>query len=194
MTDFSKRSEMEEYFKNHIKTLEGIKIRGVFSIYPSNYDYTQVGHRCYSSESGVCIMFENKMCFVISYGFINRMKVEFRELTEKEWIVYSNVYDQEKSIDFFNSIDDVYDGKGQSIVSREICSLEYGELTRVEADVVKGKYNTWEEELEATEETFCEVRFVMSNKKSFSICPDSPVVDGCVLVWSNDSNEVIISN
>ena len=42
-----------------------------------------------------------------------------------------------------------------------------------------------------TKETFDEIKFTMSNGKSFVICADDAEVDGYALVWSEDTDETI---
>ena len=44
---------------------------------------------------------------------------------------------------------------------------------------------------EFEKETFDEIKFTMSNGKSFVICADDAEVDGYALVWSEDTDETI---
>ena len=60
---------------------------------------------------------------------------------------------------------------------------------------VTNDYSKWLEDgidfVASTDETFDEIKFTMSNGKSFIICADDAEVDGYTLFWSENTDEAI---
>ena len=71
-----------------------------------------------------------------------------------------------------------------------------GSIEKVTLRSVIGEYTTWVDNdfdfFEATEETFDEIEFTMSNGKSFIICADEAESDGYVLIRSESTIETLI--
>lgn len=192
MFDLSKKSQTTEYFNSIIPKLKGIKIKSIFFLSPPFW-HNHENFRTYFYDTDVYILFENDYCLVIDYPFINELKVEFRKMTSQEKYDYERTYIK----DIFNTVNHIHSNTYSNKICRvESCELEYGSIEKVTIRSVIGEYTTCVNNdfdfFEATEETFDEIEFTMSNGKSFIICADDAEADGYVLIWSKDTNETII--
>ncbi len=189
MTDFSKKSEAMKYFDSILENLKQLKITAISTFCPMSWNH-QSGYRIYSTDTNVYILFENESCLVIAYPFIDALDVEFRKITSLEKNHYKL---QEK--DCFNTIDDISDLYTGKVYQMENCNLEYGSITSVSFRPVTKKYSKWIDGdtafVSPTAETYDEIKFSMSNGKSFVICPDDAEADGYTLFWSEDAIESI---
>lgn len=187
MYDFSKATDTRNYFNDILKKLNGVKVIGVFS--PAFYI---LHHKTfiYMQDEPVYIMLDNGKCLVIDYMDVDRLRVEYREMTEKE----RDRYDSTTENDCFNRETKIYDYHTNKVVDIQKSSLNYSCLTRVELTPITKPYSTWidghiVEDIEPTADTFNDIKFVMDNGKSFCICADDPIVDGYSLLWSEDADE-----
>ena len=193
MVEFSKASEAKKFFDDLLIKVDGMQIKSICSFCPSFNSHA--GYRIYSDCSPIYIEFENGQYLIIEYPFIDSLRVEFRMLDAKE--IADN---QDPAIkDYFNCSVDIYNsryGEVGDINRTEVISLEYDALERVEIFPVKNKYYKWInkniEHVMPTNETFREIKFIMTNGNSFSICGDSAWADGYILAWSTDAKESII--
>ena len=191
MTDFSKKSETIKYFNSIMQDLQQSKIKAIFSIAPMSWNHHR-GYRTYSTDTEVYILLENEFCLVIDYRFIDALDIQFRKLTSLEEDAYCKLREK----DFFNTVNDIHDFRTNKIYRTETCNLEYSSIADVSLRSVTNDYSKWLEDgidfVAPTDETFDEIKFTMSNGKSFIICADDAEVDGYVMVWSTDAEESTI--
>ena len=190
MTDFSKKSQTIKYFDSIIDDLRQSKIKAVFSIAPMSWNHHR-GYRTYSTDTEVYILLENEFCLVIDYRFIDALDLQFRKLTSLEEDEYCKLREK----DFFNTVNDIHDYRTNRVYQIETCNLEYGSIVDVSLRSVANDYSKWLEDgidfVSPTDETFDEIKFTMSNGKSFVICADDAEVDGYTLFWSENTDETI---
>ena len=190
MTDFSKKSETIKYFNSIMQDLQQSKIKAIFSIAPVFWNHHR-GYRTYSTDTEVYILLENEFCLVIDYRFIDALDIQFRKLTSLEEDAYCKLREK----DFFNTVNDIHDFRTNKIYRTETCNLEYSSIADVSLRSVMNDYNKWLEDgidfVAPTDETFDEIKFTMSNGKSFIICADDAEVDGYTLFWSENTDEAI---
>ncbi len=190
MTDFSKKSETIKYFNSIMQDLQQSKIKAIFSIAPMSWDHYR-GYRTYSTDTEVYILLENEFCLVIDYRFIDALDIQFRKLTSLEEDAYCKLREK----DFFNTVNDIHDFRTNKIYRTETCNLEYSSIVDVSFRSVTNDYSKWLEDgidfVAPTDETFDEIKFIMSNGKSFIICADDAEVDGYTLFWSENTDEAI---
>ena len=190
MTDFSKKSETIKYFNSIMQDLQQSKIKAFFSIAPMSWSHHR-GYRTYSTDTEVYILLENEFCLVIDYRFIDALDIQFRKLTSLEEDAYCKLREK----DFFNTVNDIHDFRTNKIYRTETCNLEYSSITDVSLRSVTNDYSKWLEDgidfVAPTDETFDEIKFTMSNGKSFIICADDAEVDGYTLFWSENTDEAI---
>ena len=191
MTDFSKKSETIKYFNSIMQDLQQSKIKAIFSIAPMSWNHHR-GYRTYSTDTEVYILLENEFCLVIDYRFIDALDIQFRKLTSLEEDAYCKLREK----DFFNTVNDIHDFRTNKIYRTETCNLEYSSIADVSLRSVTNDYSKWLEDgidfVAPTDETFDEIKFTMSNGKSFIICADDAEVDGYTLFWSENTDEAII--
>ena len=190
MTDFSKKSETIKYFNSIMQDLQQSKIKAIFSIAPMSWNHHR-GYRTYSTDTEVYILLENEFCLVIDYRFIDALDIQFRKLTSLEEDAYCKLREK----DFFNTVNDIHDFRTNKIYRTETCNLEYSSIADVSLRSVTNDYSKWLEDgidfVAPTDETFDEIKFTMSNGKSFIICADDAEVDGYTLLWSENTDEAI---
>ena len=190
MTDFYKKSETIKYFNSIMQDLQQSKIKAIFSIAPMSWNHHR-GYRTYSTDTEVYILLENEFCLVIDYRFIDALDIQFRKLTSLEEDAYCKLREK----DFFNTVNDIHDFRTNKIYRTETCNLEYSSIADVSLRSVTNDYSKWLEDgidfVAPTDETFDEIKFTMSNGKSFIICADDAEVDGYTLFWSENTDEVI---
>ena len=190
MTDFSKKSETIKYFNSIMQDLQQSKIKAIFSIAPMSWNHHR-GYRTYSTDTEVYILLENEFCLVIDYRFIDALDIQFRKLTSLEEDAYCKLREK----DFFNTVNDIHDFRTNKIYRTETCNLEYSSIADVSLRSVTNEYSKWLEDgidfVAPTDETFDEIKFTMSNGKSFIICADDAEVDGYTLFWSENTDEAI---
>ena len=190
MTDFSKKSETIKYFNSIMQDLQQSKIKAIFSIAPMSWNHHR-GYRTYSTDTEVYILLENEFCLVIDYRFIDALDIQFRKLTSLEEEAYCKLREK----DFFNTVNDIHDFRTNKIYRTETCNLEYSSIADVSLRSVTNDYSKWLEDgidfVAPTDETFDEIKFTMSNGKSFIICADDAEVDGYTLFWSENTDEAI---
>ncbi len=183
MCDFSKASETEKYFKNVINVLEDSKIIYIFSNAPFWFIDK---HITYMQDEPLYIAFDNGRCLVIEYYEINKLTVEYREMTEYE----CNILEKSDIKDLFNRTTKIYYGHNSEHI--ETSELSYDKLEKIELKSVTEEYSAWingrmKDGIKPTKETFNEIKFIMKNGKSFSICADDAESDGYSLIWSDDA-------
>lgn len=187
----SKKSEATAYFDSILSELQKIRIKAVFTL-ASPFWSNKRGHRSYMDDTEIYVQLENDFCLVISYRFIDFLEVEYRKLTESEFYKYQELMIK----DCFNTVNDIQNSRTGKIYETQICELEYGRIEEISLRSVTRDYLKWIDGdldfVEPTEETFDEIKFTMSNGKSFVICADEAVTDGYVMFWSEDSTETII--
>ena len=190
MTDFYKKSETIKYFNSIMQDLQQSKIKAIFSIAPMSWNHHR-GYRTYSTDTEVYILLENEFCLVIDYRFIDALDIQFRKLTSLEEDAYCKLREK----DFFNTVNDIHDFRTNKIYRTETCNLEYSSIADVSLRSVTNEYSKWLEDgidfVAPTDETFDEIKFTMSNGKSFIICADDAEVDGYTLFWSENTDEAI---
>lgn len=191
--DFSDRMEAEKYFCGVVEQMRGVKVKAVFSCCPSFGDYD--GIRQYIEDNEIYILFENDICLVISYRFIDALRVEMRALSDDEraW------YEEAVIKDYFNDETKIYrmlpDGGAELEKTCKI-SLDYDCVENIELKRKSLPYLKWDgpssiAEVEPKLSTFECITFVMKNGNTFAICPQPADTDGYTDVWSADAVEVV---
>lgn len=196
MTDFSKKSETKKYFDSILNDLKQSKIKSIFSLSSPHFGHSRKT-RTYSTDTEIYVLLENNYCLIIDYRFIDELEVQFRELTSEEKEQYCTRCEQGSiDEDFFNTVTNSAHLPFVSIDEKTAFNLDYGHIIDISLSPVKNEYSKWfKEGLDyafPTEETFDEIKFTMSNGKSFVICADDAEVDGYTLFWSEDAIESII--
>ena len=87
LVDFSKKSETLEYWNRLLPVLKNKKIKSIFTLYAPMWNYHD-GYRTYNADTEVYILFEDDMCLVINYLFIDELNVEYRPLLKDERDAY----------------------------------------------------------------------------------------------------------
>ena len=191
MTDFSKKSQTIAYFDSIIGDLRQSKVKAIFTIASMSWNH-YCGYRTYSTDTELYILMENECCLVIDYRFVDALDIQYRKLTSFE----KEAYQKQREKDFFNTVNDIHDYDTNKVCRIETCNLEYGSIVDISLRSVTKDYSKWLENgidfVSPTEETFDEIRFTMSNGKSFVVCADNAEVDGYTLFWSENTDETII--
>ena len=86
----SKKSEASIFLEEMLKKLKNVKIKSIFAL-TSPFWNTHKGYRSYDSDTEVYILFENDMCMIIEYYFIDSLEIELRLMTSEEKEKYSKV-------------------------------------------------------------------------------------------------------
>ena len=191
--DFSNGFEVQKYFDGVLKSMQGVKIISVFACYPSFSNCN--GLRVYNEDTEIYILFENDICLVIDYRFVDALEVALRPLSDEEKLWYQNATMK----DFFNDSTNIYTLASDNQTTLDRCqriSLEYGSLKSIVLEYVTRPYSKWVagslvDEVAPKETTSDKITFSMENGKSFVICPDDAMVDGYTLVWSADAKETV---
>lgn len=184
MYDFSKLNDTKKYFDKLITDLGESKITGVYSELPFCFKRKTF---IYMQDTPVYIIFDNGKCLVIEYYEINKLRIEYRSMTKAELAL------REKSTtkDLFNRTTSVYN-QISATNHTETSGLPYEKLTGVELKRVTEKYSSWingnlTDGIQPTEETFNEIKFIMKNGKSFTVCAADAEDDGYSLILSEDA-------
>lgn len=186
MCDFSKASETEKYFEKILNKIGDSKITCIYSRLST---WSNNGYFTYMQDNPLYIIFDNGNCLVIEYYEINKLFVEYRKMTQDEL----GAYDKSDKKDLFNRTTNIHDYRSGKIIRIEKSELSYEGLERIELKHVTEEYSAWiegdiEDGIKPTEETFNEIKFVMKNGKSFTVCADDAESDGYSLIWSEDAD------
>lgn len=188
----SKKSKATEYFNSILCSIKKSKIKAIFSLASPSWNFYNRDFRTYSTDQEVYILLENDWCLVINYRFIDYLEVEFRRLTETEIKEYEKLLMK----DCFNTTNNLYDFHLEQIYETQTCNLKYDSIESIYLRTVTEEYSKWIDGnicfVSPTEETFDEIRFTMTNGKSFTICADDAETDGYIMFWSEDTKEEII--
>ena len=161
MIDFSKKSHTEKYFSSLKREFITSKIKSVFSFSSPMWN-NNCGFRRYSDNTEIYVLFENEMCLIIDYRFVDFLNVEYRKLAQEEKDLYEGLMIK----DFFNTRNDIYSHREKRIYQVQICELEYGYIENVCLRSVTDAYSKWIDDdldyVEPTEETFDEIKIIMS--------------------------------
>lgn len=192
--NLSRMSEAKVYFNSLIENRKGVKIKSVFSANPSFFNSD--GVRIYRDEAEVYIIFEDDQCLIMDYRFIDALCVDFRSIDEEK-----KLFNQQIIKDYFNSSIDIHtwvkNEDGETVVGgvdrTETIALGYDTLVAIELRAVKEEYSKWIDGslgfASPTEETFDQIKFVMSNGNTFTICAADAEEDGYALTWSEDAKQ-----
>ncbi len=182
-----KKSEAQKYFDSIIDNLKTVKIKSVFSLCSASWSSNRGNFRTYDSDDSIFILFENDMCLIIYYRFIDCLEAEFRKLTVEELNRYNDLLIK----DYFNGSQDIYDFKMNKITGTETIKLNYSYIERITIKSVTEEYEkrigNGLDFVSPTPETFSEITFIMANKKSFTICAGDAMTDGYMLLWAEDA-------
>ena len=178
--------KIQNFSDEVLNELQGVKVESVFSCRPSFSHRNKI--REYSIDTELYILFENGKCLVIEYPFIDALSVEFRSLSSEEMnLIENSIVD-----DFFNDTTEIYNNNKE--LKRVInISLEYDCIKKIKLEYVAKPYEKWVgsdiELVNPNPTTFEKITFVMKNKKTFVVCPESAETDGYTLVCSKDAIE-----
>lgn len=185
MFDFSKMSQVREFFRSVRAELARSKIKSIFFFETPGWSGYK-DHRRYMQDGDMYVLMENGQCLIIGYRGIDCLDVCLRPLTPAE----AQEYAAQEHKDWFNIVNPICGSRRFELLYTETCSLEYGCITDVALQPVTHNYEKWlgkSMTLTApTAETFDEVRFYMDNGKSFAIYPEAY---GYIFVWSEDTEE-----
>lgn len=191
--DFANGIEVQKYFDEVIRLMNGVKISSVFSLGPS-FSISD-GVRQYMEDTEIYILFENGKCLVIDYPFIDALSADIRSISAEEYTQHQNLSIK----DFFNdrTVVHVLTEDDQAIPEKTCkISLEYDSLVGVDLEFVTKSYSKWIEgdllfDVAPKATTFSQLLFKMANGKSFVICPGDAIIDGYTFVWSDDAKELV---
>lgn len=193
MLNLTKKSQVENFFKDIIKKESGAKIKTVFSIEYSSWSYSR-GHRVYMQDCDLYIMFEDSNCLIICFLGVDKFDIEYRKLTKKEEAYYR----KNRVEDYFNREDALYDSVDDTMekIESQFCFLDYGVLNDIEVFTESHSYEKWVnnkiQRCEPTNETFYRIKLLMDNEKSISIEAEPAIYDGYMDVCSEDTKEFCI--
>lgn len=190
MLDLSKKSQAEAYFHSIMDDLQASTVKAVFALEPLSWS-SHGGRRMYDVCSEVFVLLENGNCLVMDYRYIDSLDVQLRKMTAIE----QDEYEKWQEKDYFNTVNDIYDLQENRVYQTETCHLEYGAIREVSLHTVTHEYEKWLDDgidsVSPTEETFDEIRFTMSNGKSFVVCAGDAMSSGMTWLWSEDTMETV---
>lgn len=194
MTDFSKKSQVDEYFNSVIKKMCNVPIKAIFSLSTLSFSGGR-GLRIFRAGEKVFLKFENETCLVIDYPYIDSLEVELRKMTPQELEKYADDEFQKK--DWFNSIYEWKSKSEDSISWRESYSLEYSSIEKITLRPVTEEYEKWDGDngpdfFTPTGETFDEITITMCNGKSIGILPEWALFGPDTLFWSEDAKKTVL--
>ena len=169
--DLSKRSQATQYFSELLQELNGAKVAGVYAR-ANGFSFVP-RYRFVLQHTPLFIAFDNGKSLVLEFSYVDELRAEYRAMTvaeqverESDWLTDYFNFEIESECDF-HSVHLAYD----SLSLIRVNSLHDG-YSKSTAD---GAVD-W---VEATDESFDTIEFVMQNGKSFSICADFSIAD----VW-----------
>ncbi len=187
MNYYLEKSKAKEYLEKIIASVKGNKIQSIFSFSSPSWNRNN-GYRTYMADDDIYILFENEMCLIISYLFIDALAMDFRKMTEQEKTDYEILLIK----DYFNGAQDITDFKTNTIKSTESVKLDYSNIDSIFIRSVTDEYSKWIENdidfVKPNAETFDQITFIMSNGNSFTVCADDAEADGYVRVWSESAD------
>lgn len=188
MPNLTEKTQVQNYFNDIIQKEKGIKIKTVFSLDYSSWDYCR-GHRVYMQDSNLYMMFEDMNCLIIRFLGIDMFDVEYRKLTKKERAIYN----ENRTEDHFNKEDALHDSFSLEKIETQFCFLDYGCLKGIETFPATHPYEKWVNskirDCEPTSETFYRIKLLMDNGKSINIEAEPAIYDAYMDVWSEDTVE-----
>lgn len=174
MCDFSKACDAEMFFRNTLNEIKNVKVKAIFSLSPGFYRYKN-STRIYSADVPIYILFENEMCLIIDYPFIDELHIQFRKMTSED--CFSGVNSHGENIEQIASI-----------------ALEYDSINAISVHRFSHDYSKWiDNDIKITaagKETFDEIKFTMDNGRGFTVCADDAEADGYTLIWATDDEEI----
>lgn len=196
MCDFSKQSDVTAYLTTVLQKAKGQKIKAVFSLTHMSWHTSELT-RTYWINDSIYILFEDDMALIINYLYMDALALEYRPLTSDEKEKYTDGCAEGRlEEDWFNCVTAHVNRANGKARRLQKCTLEYGRIVGFVLYPVSGKYLKWVNVperstpaltyVDATEETFDEIEFLMDNGKRISLCPDEADSDGYVYVWSDD--------
>lgn len=198
MSNLSKKSQAEEFFTAVVEEMKGVPIKAVFSLSSVSFFHDGKGQRGLrifdASDAKVFVMFENELCLVIEYPFIDSLDVDLRKMTTEESELYSDEEQQEK--DWFNAVFKFRRSLKDEGYWSETYSLEYSTIEKVSFRSVTREYEKWISNnnldfVNPTDETFDEITITMCNGKSIVICPEDALSDGYTMFWSEEARKEV---
>jgi hypothetical protein len=183
--DFSKRSEVKKYFNDILPGLKDKKIKGIYTPCPFTFNNDSC---LVMTDLPVYVMFEDDKNLVFEYDFVDELKIEYREMTEKE----KEEFEKAHIKDYFNYKIDIYNPNISSApISNKSVELTYGCIVDVEVEQIFEKYAKWLDTgldyVPPTIETFNKIKFIMDNGNKFDISAEDAEFDGYTLVDSYDA-------
>ncbi len=185
--DFSRAADVNKFFDELLNEIKSLKVTNVYS---SGLVLTNNGRFSYMQDTPIYIMFDNGRCLIVDYMFIDELNMEYRQMNETE----TQDFTDSAIKDSFNRTTPIFDLVDEKrIIAEERSELPYGCIIDIETEKVTESYSAWSNgdiiEREPNDDTFCSIKFVMDNGKSFYISPASAEIDGYSYLWSNDSTE-----
>lgn len=185
--DFSRAADVNKFFDELLNEIKSLKVTNVYS---NGRVLTNNGRFSYMQDTPIYIIFDNGQCLIVDYMFIDELNMEYRQMNETETqdFIDSTIKDSfNRTTPIFDLVDE------KRIIAEERSELPYGCIIDIETEKVTESYSAWSNgdiiEREPNDNTFCSIKFVMDNGKSFYISPASAEIDGYSYLWSNDSTE-----
>lgn len=177
--DIIKKSELQSFFDNILKSLNKNKIEKICS----EDDFGSINN--YSIDKPLIIIFENKYALFIEYPFIDSLSIEYRKLSNEEKTKYAGI----DVHDFFNRTNEIYNSNNWKLSRRESIRFDYNIIDKFEIRNVIGIYDVWDNNniisKEPTKETFDKITIILNNGKKINICPEDAIFDGYLNVWAD---------
>jgi hypothetical protein len=186
MCDFSKACDAEMFFRNTLNEIKNVKVKAIFSLSPGFYRYKNLT-RIYSTDVPIYILFENEMCLIIDYPFIDELHIQFRKMTSEE----ISACHYGALTDCFHNVN----SHGEDIEQIASIALEYDSINEILVHRFSRDYSKWiDNDVKITaagKETFDEIKFTMDNGRGFTVCADDAEADGYTLIWATDAEAII---
>ena len=165
-----------DFFNTIIEKQKNIPI---IKIYSKNYDCPDNTGR-YSIDTEFYILFQNQYALIIDYRNIDSLYIQYKEMNEEELKEAAKI----NCNDFFNRIDEVCDSRTWKLLRRQISIFEYGCIKDIKYDIVKTKYEVWENS------SIKEIILILDNENEIHIYPEPALSDGYVDIWCKGSKMV----
>jgi len=176
-----KSSDLLKYFNMIIEKQKNNPIIKVYTKY--NDCPNDIEKMRYDIDTEFYILFENQYALIIDYRNIDSLYIEYKKMTREELEEAAKIDCQ----DFFNRIDEIYDGKTIKMLKRVTSIFEYGYIKDIRYDRVNTKYEVWEDnsiiQESPSEETFEEIVLILDNNNEIHIYPQPALTDGYVDIW-----------
>ena len=184
IVELSKKSDAIKYFDSLMNELKSSKIKAISLLNDSIIYHDYNDNHTHTTDEDVYVILENDMCLIISYRFIDRLNITYRQLTSDE----KKHFSEKSNKDLFNYDYKIYSSFTGFTAISETLELEYGYIEKIILEPITDTYGKWIDGevryIIPTNETFNEIKFIMNNGVSFSISAADAEDDGYTHIWT----------